>query len=109
MRDMDAIVNISLTTMPKKTIYTTTVGATAQFSDFHPSIPSGLLATPGSTQAIQPTGSPPASPALPSPSHLLQQMLRYLNYQSLPYRKLEAKLLSSNRSGIHLKAPYIHT
>ena len=73
-KEINAIVNISLTTMPTKPTYTTTGGTAAQFFDYNPSIPTGLLATTPSTQAIQPTGSPPASPALPLPNQNYQMM-----------------------------------
>ena len=100
MSVMDALANISLTTTPSNTstTYTTNVESTAQFSEGNPSVPTGSLATPPSTQALQTTGSPPSSSALPSriklPNrvvHLLQQIHRHLNYQSSPYRNLEAK------------------
>jgi len=74
MRVMDAIANISLTTTPTKPTCTTIGGAAAQFFDYNLSIPTDLLATTPSTQAIQPTGSSPASPALPPPNQNYQMM-----------------------------------
>ena len=58
MRVMDALANISLTTTPSNTSTTYTV---AQFTEGNPSIPTGSLVTPPSTQAIHTTGSPPSS------------------------------------------------
>lgn len=74
MRVMDALANISLTTTPSNTstTYTTTGGSAAQFTENNPSIPTGSLSTPPSTQAIQTTGSPPASSAPPSPNQTSQ-------------------------------------
>lgn len=75
MRVMDALANISLTTTPSNTstTYTTTVESAAQFSKGNPSIPTGSLAMPPSTQAKQTTGSPLSSSALPSPNQTSQQ------------------------------------
>ena len=70
MRVMDAHANISFTTTPSNTSTTYTV---AQFTEGNPSIPTGSLATPPSTQAIHTTGSPPSSSALPSPNQTSQQ------------------------------------
>ena len=74
MRVKDALANISLTTTPSNTstTYTTTGGSAAQFTENNPSIPTGSLSTPPSTQAIQTKGSPPASSAPPSPNQTSQ-------------------------------------
>ena len=75
MSVMDALANISLTTTPSNTstTYTTNVESTAQFSEGNPSVPTGSLATPPSTQALQTTGSPLSSSALPSLNQTSQQ------------------------------------